>query len=233
MHGAGLLAVVILVGVATSACQESVGLPAPPPPDLTGRVLPKPPGSDDFAHRSFGHPLSVQDAEAVLRHTRVFEVGGMPPKRQVQAFNVVFEQADAVGRFRSIAEGESSAGKLYGFAALLLLDSAAAEPLRVSLSVDERRILVIESDMSYERPVRDLAKMVEQRDMGRWFRRVRDETHEYFEAGPPQALSPTSPECPTEAPLEPGVHARDSAIAAVRRSLRTGPSSPFRCVARL
>jgi len=181
MHGARLLAFVIFVGATTSACQQGVGPPAPPPkPDLTGRVLSKPPGSDDFAHRSFGHPLSLQDAEAVLRHTRVFEVGGMPPKRQVQAFNVVFEQADAVGRFRSIAEGESPAGTLYGFAALLLLDPTAAEPLRVSLSVDERRILVIESDTSYEKPVRDLAKMVEQRDMGRWFRRVRDETNEYF-----------------------------------------------------
>ena len=181
MHGAGLLAFVILVGATTSACQQGVGPRAhPPPPDLTGRVLPKPPGSDDFAQRSFGHPLSLQDAEAVLRHTRVFEIGGMPPKRQVQAFNVVFEQADAVGRFRSIAEGESPAGKLYGFAALPLLDPTAAEPLRVSLSVDERGILVIESDTSYEKPMQDLAKMVEQRDMDRWFRRVRDERDEYF-----------------------------------------------------
>jgi len=87
MHGAGLLAFVILVGATTSACQQGVGPRAhPPPPDLTDRVLPKPPGSDDFAHRSFGHPLSLQDAEAVLRHTRVFEIGGMPPKRQIQAF---------------------------------------------------------------------------------------------------------------------------------------------------
>jgi len=44
--------------------------------------------------------------------------------------------------------------------------------LRVSLSVDEGGILVIESDTSYEKPVQDLAKMVEQRDMDRWFRRV-------------------------------------------------------------
>jgi hypothetical protein len=111
MHGAGLLAFVILVGATTSACQEGVGPPAPPPPpNLTGRVLPKPPGIDDFAHRSFGHPLSLPDAEAVLRHTRVFEVGGMPPKRQVQAFNVVFEQAEAVGRFRSIVEYARSHG---------------------------------------------------------------------------------------------------------------------------
>jgi hypothetical protein len=181
MQSAGLLAFVILAGAVTSACQEGVGPPAPPPPpDLTRRVFPRPPGSDDFARRSFGHPLSLEDAEAVLRRTRVFEVGGMPPKRQVQAFNVIFEQADAIGRFRSIAEGESPAGKLYGFAALLLLDPAGAEPLRASLSADERRILVIDSDNSYEKPVQDLAKMIEQRDMGRWFRRVRDETNEYF-----------------------------------------------------
>ena len=43
------------------------------------------------------------------------------------------------------------------------------------------------------------------------------------EAGPAQASSPSSPDCPKEAPLEPGRHARDKAIAAVRESLRTGP----------
>jgi hypothetical protein len=35
--------------------------------------------------------------------------------------------------------------------------------------------------------------------------------------------SPTSPDCPKEAPLEPGRDARARAIAAVRESLRTGP----------
>lgn len=43
------------------------------------------------------------------------------------------------------------------------------------------------------------------------------------DAGPTPASSPTSPDCPKEAPLEPGRHARDRAIAAVRKSLRTGP----------
>jgi len=52
--------------------------------------------------------------------------------------------------------------------------------LNVSLAADERRIVVIENDISYEKPVRDVATMVEQRDLGRWFRRVRDETNEYF-----------------------------------------------------
>jgi hypothetical protein len=43
------------------------------------------------------------------------------------------------------------------------------------------------------------------------------------QAEPTQASPPTSPDCPKEAPLEPGPHARDGAIAAVRKSLRTGP----------
>ena len=42
-------------------------------------------------------------------------------------------------------------------------------------------------------------------------------------AGPTPASLPSSPDCPKEAPLEPGRHARDRAIAAVRESLRTGP----------
>src|SRR5437870_4622225 len=43
------------------------------------------------------------------------------------------------------------------------------------------------------------------------------------EAGPTPASSPSSSDCPKEAPLDPGRHARDGAIAAVRESLRTGP----------
>lgn len=43
-----------------------------------------------------------------------------------------------------------------------------------------------------------------------------------IEAAPTQA-PPTSSACPKETPLEPGLNARDRAIAAVRKSLRTGP----------
>jgi hypothetical protein len=42
-------------------------------------------------------------------------------------------------------------------------------------------------------------------------------------ARPSQTTSPTSAECPKEAPLEPGLQARERAIEAVRKSLRTGP----------
>ena len=44
------------------------------------------------------------------------------------------------------------------------------------------------------------------------------------EAGLTQASLPSSPDCPKEAPLEPGRDARDRAIAAVRESLRIGPA---------
>jgi hypothetical protein len=43
------------------------------------------------------------------------------------------------------------------------------------------------------------------------------------EAGTPRTTLPTSAQCPKETPLEPGVHARDRAIGAVRKSLATGP----------
>jgi hypothetical protein len=111
-HAAGFLLL-----AAASACGAGDVVPTPPPaPDLTRRPAPKLPGSDDFAERTFTEPLSLQDAEAVLKRTRVFGFGGMPPKRQVQAFNVVFEQSDAVARFRSLGTAASAAGQLYSLA---------------------------------------------------------------------------------------------------------------------
>ena len=44
-----------------------------------------------------------------------------------------------------------------------------------------------------------------------------------IEAGRPPTTSPLSAECPKDAPLAPGPHARERAIEAVRKSLRTGP----------
>jgi hypothetical protein len=129
-HAAGFLLL-----AAASACGAGDVVPTPPPaPDLTRRPAPKLPGSDDFAERTFTEPLSLQDAEAVLKRTRVFGFGGMPPKRQVQAFNVVFEQSDAVARFRSLGTAASAAGQLYSLAGLLLLDPAGAMLLRSALS---------------------------------------------------------------------------------------------------
>jgi hypothetical protein len=104
----------------------------------------------------------------------------MPPKRQVQAFNVVFAQPDAVARFRSLGTRASAAGQLYSLAGLLLLDRAAAMLLHDTLSENANAIQVRDSDVVFERQVRDVADMVEQRALGMQFRQARAETNAYF-----------------------------------------------------
>jgi hypothetical protein len=177
-------AVGALLLVATVACGAGDAAPPPPPAaDFTKqRTPPAPPGSDDFAERTFTEPLSLQDAEAVLIRTSVFGFGGMPPKRQVQAFNVVFAQPDAAARFRSLGTTASAAGRLYSLAGLLLLDPGAAMLLREALSENVNTILVRDSDVVYERPVREVADMVEQQALGMGFRRAQAETDAYFAA---------------------------------------------------
>ena len=112
--------------------------------------------------------------------TKVFAFGGMPPKRQVQAFNVVLAQSDAVERFRSFGTAASAAGRLYSLAGLLLLDPAGAMRLRSELSEDASTILVRDSDVAYERQVSDIAEMVERRALAVQFRHASDEVNAYF-----------------------------------------------------
>lgn len=175
-----LVSIVVLVAVTLGCGTDDAPPPPPQPPNLTERVAPKPPGADDYASRSFAFPLSLTDAEAILRQTQIFAFGGMSPKRRVQAFNVVFEQPDSVSRFQVLAEAASPAGKLYALAALLLLDRPAGRRLQRTLAAEPQPILVFDSDMAYEKPVNELAAMVERRDMGTWFRQVRDETIAHY-----------------------------------------------------
>jgi hypothetical protein len=176
------LSVAVLALVVVGSCSYGDHPPTPPPaPDLTGRTtVPKPPGSDDFSQGRFPYPLPLTDAEALLRRTQIFAFGTMPPKRQVQAFNVVFEQHDAVSRFQSIGDGDSAAGRLYALAGLLLLDRVAVGRVRASLARDSQVILVMDSDVVVRRPVQDVAAMIEQRNFGASLRRLRDETDAYF-----------------------------------------------------
>jgi hypothetical protein len=175
------LSTLILLSVITLGCRGNDDLPTPPArPDLTKRVVPPPPGSDDYAHHSFASPLSVPDAEAILRQTQVFAFGGMRPKRQVQAFNVLFEQPDAVSRFQHLAETASSAGKLYALAGLQLLDRPAAGRLQRTLAEESQKIVVFDSDIVWEKPVSELAGLVERRDMATQFRRTSDEVNAHY-----------------------------------------------------
>jgi hypothetical protein len=79
--------------------------------------------------------------------------------------NVVFEQSDAVSRFQLLAESASSAGKLYALAGLRLLDHSAAGRLQRTLGEESKAILVFDSDVVSEKPVSELAGLVERRDM--------------------------------------------------------------------
>ena len=172
--------VVFAGGLLLAACSTSEPLPPPPPPGLSERPVPAPPGRGDYAFGRFPTPLPLSDAEAVLRRTRVFSFGGMPPKRQVQAFNVLVEQPDAAERFGAVADAASPVARLYAFAGLLLLAPTAADRLRVELLVDDTAVQVNSSDTWGRQSVRQLAAMIEERQMGAAFVRARDETNEDY-----------------------------------------------------
>lgn len=173
LAGVPLLAAVVVC----AACGSGTPDPPPSPPR---DIVPQPPGHDDISRKPYATPLPLADAEAILRATTLFEVGSMPPKRQVQAFNVVYEQPDAVSRFQAIAGTATSAGRLYALAGLALLDPTAARVLAESLSTSGERLTFVESDVATTRSVRDLAGVVETSDMGTRFRRQREEVNRYF-----------------------------------------------------
>jgi hypothetical protein len=178
----------VVVGLGLVGCGEPNPLPAVSAP---ARTIPSPTeqldsalGTDprcrpttggDFAHRSYASPLSVESAEVILVCTTRFEFGGMPPKRQAQAFNVVFEQADAVARFQSIAAKAGPAGRLYAFAALQILAKSDADTLAADLARDTRAVLVQDSDVIVgPRPASAVVDLVRSKRIGDDFRRERD-----------------------------------------------------------
>lgn len=104
------LTLALIAGLA-GGCGEPVPPPTVPPPPR--QQVAQPPGPGDFAYQPFHAPLSVNDAAQVLLRTQIFAFGNMPPKRQVQAFNLLLDQTDALARFRSIAVQGKTSGKLY------------------------------------------------------------------------------------------------------------------------
>jgi len=135
----------VFVSVAV-ACSGQADVPQVQPLTLD-RHPPLPPGSDDFAHQSFGAPLSIGDAQEILLRTEAFAFGGMPPKRQVQAFNLLLEQRDAVGRFRLVARGAQHAGRFYALCAFWLLSVNEAGPLATDLARTEAKLVVYDHDV--------------------------------------------------------------------------------------
>jgi hypothetical protein len=157
--------------------------PLPDLPPTPSTQAPLPPGAGDFASRHFDSPLSVGDAEQILERTEIFAMGGMPPKRQVQAFNVLVDRADATERFRLISEKGNVAGRLYALCALSQLDPSRAETEAKSLMSVRDRILVNNSDLIRMRPVSDMVGVA--RDHRTWeqLKREKAEADAYFNKG--------------------------------------------------
>jgi hypothetical protein len=140
----------------------------------------RPPGADDFASGVFAFPLTPVDAEQILVRTRIFAFGEMPPKRQVQAFNVLMDLPDAVVRFRRILPQAKPAGELYAFAALTTLAPSEAEPLARTLSARQDQLLVYNSDVVQNSSVRDMMTLILTRHVVEEWRARRESTNEYF-----------------------------------------------------
>ena len=102
--------------------------------------------------------LSPPHAEEILLRTKMFVFG--EPSRQIQAFNVTFEQPDARRRFLLIAGRGEIAGKLYALCALEVLDSREASQLVRRLNQSQDEVVVYDAGVASERPVADLVRLV-------------------------------------------------------------------------
>lgn len=87
-----------LVFSCAAACGCSNPPPAiAPPPTHVAEV----PGLGDFARQTFASPLSIPDAEQILRRTEIVEYVRIPVHREHSfRFNVNTGSADAEQRFR-------------------------------------------------------------------------------------------------------------------------------------
>jgi hypothetical protein len=135
----------------------------------------------DFASGTFRYPLTPVDAEQILVRTRIFALGEMPPKRQVQAFNVLLDQADALVRFRRIGVKRGYAGQLYALAALTMLEPSDAAQVARTLAETDAEILVYDSDVIRQSQLRDVVWLITERHVGEECRTLRESTDDYFQ----------------------------------------------------
>jgi hypothetical protein len=164
----------------TIACGDPVSLPPVPPPTAPGQS--GSPGHRDVSVQSFLAPLSVADAEYILRRTEIFAFGNMAPKRQVQAVTVLLEQPDAPERLRAIAARAGTAGKLYVLAAMLALDLDDWVSLEAELSSSQAEVNVRDSDV-WEGPqaAADVVQFIRDRQLWKQMRSEKAAADRYYE----------------------------------------------------
>ena len=155
-------------------------VPAPSAKLQTSIAEPAPEQQGDIASWQFDFPLSVVDATAILVRTNKFDHGGMPYKRQGQAFNTLFDSADRLQRFRTIAREGREAGRLYAAAAFTLFDLPAAGQLIAELKKSPLKLASLRSDLRETRTVGELADFKALQQIASEFRRTRDLTNAQF-----------------------------------------------------
>ena len=165
-----------------SACSSS--LPEPPKmPGQENQAPPGPPGSDDYANPSFPSPLAVSDARDILIRTNTFAVSfnayNVFP-RQLQAFNVLLDQPNAVDLFADVANRSGRAGRLYALCALTLLDKRRAQELAHQLDLSTEHVRTISGDLYVSEQVRVLATQIMQTGTGSKMRKVRNRVYASF-----------------------------------------------------
>ena len=137
----------------------------------------------DFAHRSYPSPLSTEQAKIILVCTTNFEIGMWPPKRQGQAFNVLYRRSDALQQFQAVATRGGPAGRLYAFAAFEALSPEAARTLKDELLSDKRPVLFQDNDQSLGiHYAGELIPIIHDRHLADEFRRNESAIDSYFRA---------------------------------------------------
>ena len=146
-----------------TACAPDVTPPPLPTPAASPPLPPPPPGHNDFAAARFARPLSVSDAEQILRRTTIFAYGGMNHLPHSEAVAVIARETDALAIARRLAREAGPAGKLLALCLFKIHESsddrasperAEVERLADDLSTISTPILFWESDVTDEVAVR-------------------------------------------------------------------------------
>ncbi len=149
-------------------------------------------GATEEVHANEGDPLPAVGPSSRGGRTRLFDFGSMPEKRQTQAFNVLFDQPDALARFRRIAKLAGPAGRRYALCARQELHPSDAEALGRNLLQSADRIEVGSSDYYTEQPVREVVVLALVQRLAAQFRHSREATDVYFKSLASQPPHPTA-----------------------------------------
>ena len=168
----------LVLGCACSA--QAPPLPRPPSEQapVSLRIAPR-----DISDEAFPSPLPLSSAERILRETRVFDTAfpKWRPGRQVEAFNVVLEQADARARFQQLSRGSRPAGRLYALCGLLLVDRPEGDRFAHLLSFVSGDVTMRDADFIFETSIVRGVVLVYADDVARRLKEQRDAAYAVFQ----------------------------------------------------